>query len=125
MRLTSEFWVSATRLRLERQGLYCVVRHVGARQSGAITIMLNRLDGSAALFGPAPSALASPYDDTGVEPERAFLRLHHQEWLEEAACEARLKRALAFDADVWALEIEDRNARAFEARHPALEFLWP
>jgi hypothetical protein len=45
--------------------------------------------------------------------DRQFSRAHTQEWIDPAEAEARLKRELAFDPDLWIVEIEDRAGRAF------------
>jgi hypothetical protein len=42
-----------------------------------------------------------------------FARLHAPEWLDPIDAEERLKREIAFDSDVWIVEIEDRAGRAF------------
>lgn len=98
-RLTSDFWVSAYLRQAASDGLVAVLRRRGAREAGAIFVKLDRLDGSAALYGPAPQALA---DDDG---ERRFQRILDADPL---AVEDRIAREIRFDADLWLLEIENR-----------------
>ena len=98
-RLTSDFWVSAYLRRAAHDGLVAVLRRRGAREAGAIFVKLDRLDGTAALYGPAPQALA---DDDG---ERRFQLLLDADPL---SVEDRVERELRFDSDLWLVEIENR-----------------
>lgn len=98
-RLTSEFWVSAWLRQAAHDGLIAVLRRRGAAEAGAIFVKLDRLDGTAALYGPAPQALAS---DDGV---RRFQLLLDTDPL---AVEDRVTRELRFDSDLWLVEIENR-----------------
>ena len=98
-RLTSEFWVSAWLRRAALDGLIAVLRRRGAAEAGAIFVKLDRLDGTAALYGPAPQTLAA---DDGV---RRFQLLLDSDPL---AVEDRVTRELRFDGDLWLVEIEDR-----------------
>ena len=98
-RLTSEFWVSAWLRQAGLDGLVAVLRRRGAAEAGAIFVKLDRLDGRAALYGPAPQALAA--DDGG----RRFQLLLESDPL---AVEDRVARELRFDGDLWLVEIENR-----------------
>lgn len=109
-RLTSDFWVSAYLRQAAHDGLVAVLRRRGASEAGAIFVKLDRLDGTAALYGPAPQALA---DDTG---RRRFQRILDADPL---AVEDRVARELRFDADLWLVEIENR------AGDPRLELVEP
>ncbi len=108
MRLRSDFFVSALIRRAETAGAVVMLRRRGAAEAGAIFIKLDRLDGHAALFGPAPQSETPPM---GVD--RLFVRLHPSEWIEPMAAEARVKREFAFDPDLWLVEVEDRAGRCF------------
>ena len=98
-RLTSDFWVSAYLRQAGLEGLVAVLRRRGAREAGAIFVKLDRLDGTAALYGPAPQTLA---EDDG---ERRFQLLLDADSL---AVEDRVERELRFDGDLWLVEIENR-----------------
>ncbi len=98
-RLTSEFWISAWLRQAALDGLIAVLRRRGAAEAGAIFVKLDRLDGTAALYGPAPQALAA---DDGV---RRFQLLLESDPL---AVEDRVARELRFDGDLWLVEIENR-----------------
>lgn len=108
MRLKSDIFVAAILRGAESQGAVATLRRRGARDAGAVFVVVDRLDGRVALFGPAPQSEDMP---DGVD--RLFSRMHAADWVEPAEVEARLKRELAFDPDLWIVEIEDREGRAF------------
>ena len=107
MRLRADFWVSAYLRRCDAEGVSAVLRRRGAPEAGAVYVKLDLLDGRAVLYGPAPQS-----EVDGVI-ERAFLRLHKDEWIDPADAEARLARVIGFDSDVWIVEVEDRTGRTF------------
>jgi hypothetical protein len=106
MRLRSDLWVAAYLRRCNIEGAAAYLRRRGAAEAGAIFIKIDRLDGQSALFGPAPQS------ELG-EGERLFVQTHKEDWLEPASVEARLKRELEFDVDLWIVEVEDRHGRNF------------
>jgi hypothetical protein len=109
MRLRADIWVAAYIRRREIEGAFAVLRRRGAAEAGAIFIKLDRLDGRAALYAPAPqSELAEA--ERGVE--RLWRRAHREEWVEPAEVERRLKREIEFDPDLWIVEVEDRDGHA-------------
>ena len=103
MRLRSDFWVSAYLRRCNGDGIAALLLRRGAAEAGAIYVKLDCLDGRAALFGPAPQTEADAVGD------RLFIRLHKDVWIEAADAEARLKREVGFDGDIWIVEIESRT----------------
>jgi len=109
MRLKSAIWVAAYIRRCNVEGASAVVRRRGAEEAGAIFVVLNRLDGTAELFGPAPQAA---FDDAHPS-DRAFSRCLAETPVPEARIEERLTRELRFDPDAWIVEIEDRAGRHF------------
>ena len=54
MRLKSEIWVSAFLRRWQAEGCYGAVIRKGAAEAGAVYVIVNHLDGTLHLFGPAP-----------------------------------------------------------------------
>ena len=54
MRLKSAIWVAAYMRRCHVEGAFAVLRRRGAEEAGAIFIKVDRLDGTADLYGPAP-----------------------------------------------------------------------
>jgi hypothetical protein len=109
MRLKSAIWVAAYLRRCNLEGAFAAVRRRGADEAGAIFIKLNRLDGTAELFGPAPQ---SAFDEARPA-ERAFIGCIKGQPVEEAKVEERIGRELRFDSDAWVLEVEDRAGRHF------------
>ncbi len=107
MRLRADFWVAAYIRARGVAGVDAYLRRRGAPEAGAIILKLDRLDGRTALYGLAPPA------ETAEAQDRRFLRLHKAAWIEPADAEARLKREIGFDSDLWIVEVEDREGRAF------------
>jgi hypothetical protein len=110
MRLKSGIWVSAYVRRCNVEGVFAAVRRRGAEEAGAVFIKISKLDGTAALYGPAPQ---SAFD--GAQPaDRLFsLILGGEKPAPDADVEARLAREIRFDPDLWIVEIEDREGRNF------------
>jgi hypothetical protein len=107
MRLRADIWVSAYLRRCAHEGAVAVLRRRGAAEAGAIFVKVDRLDGSAALYGPAPQCeVKEGYD-------RLFARLHREPWIPPAEVEAKLARQTGFDSDLWIVETEDRLGRCF------------
>jgi hypothetical protein len=108
MRLRADIFVSALLRRAGVENVPAVLRRRGAAEAGAIFIKVDRLDGTATLYGPAPQT------ETG-EPgiDRLFTRLHKPEAIDTPAAEERLRKEIAFDSDLWIVEIDDHAGRAF------------
>jgi len=106
-RLKSAIFVAAWIRRYGLEGGFAVLRRRGAEDAGAIFIKIDKLDGTAMLYGPAPQSLSG--DDDG---ERRFIAL-----LKAGAtpldAEERLQRELRYDSDLWIVEGEDRQGRHF------------
>jgi hypothetical protein len=109
MRLKSAIWVAAYIRRCQTKGVFAALRRRGAEEAGAIFVKLNRLDGTAELFGPAPQ---SAFDDARPA-DRLFSRCLAEQPVPEARIEERLVREVRFDPDAWIVEIEDRAGRHF------------
>ena len=109
MRLKSAIWVAAYVRRCNGEAAYAVVRRRGAEEAGAIFIKLNRLDGTAELYGPAPQ---SAFDDARPS-DRMFTPCIAGQPVPDSVVEDRLARELRFDPDVWIVEVEDRAGRHF------------
>jgi hypothetical protein len=108
MRLRADLWVAAYIRTCNLTDAWAVLRRRGSPEAGAIFIKLDRLNGSVALFGPAPQ---SELQDSSSE--RRFTRMHSQTWLDGEAAEAQLQREIRFDPDLWIVEVEDRAGRSF------------
>ena len=106
-RIRTDFWVSAYIRRLGVAGVVAVLRRRGAPEAGAVMIKVDRLDGTAVLFGPAPQSEAAEDGD------RTFAPVHRDPQIDAFAAEEKLKREVGFDPDLWIVEVEDREGRAF------------
>lgn len=87
------------------EGLYGAVVAKGAEEAGAVYVIVNHLDGTCHLFGPAPGP---SHDEEG-----------ERRWIEELKSPAvlaeitpLLERKRRFDPDIWVVEIEDRRGTA-------------
>lgn len=105
-RLRADFWVAATLRRYNGEGASAVLRRRGAAEAGAIFVLIDRLDGTANLYGPAPQSEMPEHGE-----ERRFARVHAAAAIPLADAEKKLAREMAFDPDLWIVEIEDREAR--------------
>lgn len=104
-RLRSDFWVSAHLRRLDGAGISAVQRKRGAAEAGAVFVKVDRLDGTADLYGPAAQAVF----EEARPSERLFSPLMSA--AESPDIEARLAREARFDTDLWIIEIDDREGR--------------
>lgn len=104
MRLTSAFYVSALIRTLDGRGIPAVIARRGASEAGAVFVRVNRLDGTADLYAPAPQ-MAFVADDAD---DRRFERV--LESVPEPDVSTRLAAEARFDSDLWIVEIDDRSA---------------
>jgi hypothetical protein len=93
------------------EGVFAAVRRRGADEAGAIFIKVNRLDGTADVYAPAPQ---TAFDDHPTD--RAFSPALKTKPSPDADAEAYLARQIRFDPDVWIIETEDRAGRHFLER---------
>jgi hypothetical protein len=107
MRLTSAIWVSAYVRRAFVEGAFAAVMRRGAEEAGAIFIVVDRLDGTVDLYGPAPQ---TAFDDERPS-DRLFSRLG--EGMDRLDLQLRLESEMRFDPDFWVVDIEDRGGRSF------------
>jgi hypothetical protein len=109
VRLKSAIWVSAYVRRCHIEGAFAVVRRRGAEEAGAIFVKISRLDGTAALFAPAPQTSF----DEAHPADRFFISCLKEEFSADEIAETRIRREIEFDSDVWVIEVEDREGRNF------------
>ncbi len=105
MRISSEVWVRSYLRRCSAAGIPAAIVHHGDDRAGAIFLKVNRLDGRAQLFVPAPAGLA------GLEDDRRFVAHADGGAAPEPDVDAYLTRQADFDTDLWVIEIEDREGR--------------
>lgn len=106
MRLKAEIWVHAYVRRCAAESVPAMVVRHGDDDAGAIWIKVNRLDGTASLYGPAPAGLSA------VDTDRRWT-VHLPEGTADGVVEQRLAREREFDSDIWVIEVEDRKGRHF------------
>ena len=107
MRVKSGIWVAAYLRRCQAEGVPAVVVRRGDDAAGAIYICVDRLDGTVAVYGPAPAGLE------GSETERRWVSCLKPEPASSAEAASYLARQSRFDSDLWIIEIEDRRGRHF------------
>lgn len=101
-RLKAGIFVRAVIRRAEVAGAQAYVVRKGAEEAGAVFLKVARLDGTALLLsqarrGDGELVWARPLGD----------------WADEDKTRAYLDRQMKFDPDLWIVEIEDRQGRAF------------
>jgi hypothetical protein len=106
-RLKSGLYVSALIRRCESAGVQAFLVRRGAEEAGAVFLKVNRLDGTCFVLSPAQRAMLGE-DEIG----RAWTR-PLGESADDAKAAEYFARQLKFDPDIWIVEIEDRDGRAF------------
>lgn len=110
MRVTSDFWVSAFIRRVGLEGGFATLRRRGNAEAGAIAVTVSRAaDRLVALYLQAPQ---SAFDD-GRPVDRLFVPAWPDIFVEEPRVSEKLARETKFDPDLWIIDIEDRDGRAF------------
>ncbi|HZP10043.1 DUF1491 family protein [Methyloceanibacter sp.] len=115
MRVKSEIWIRAYLRRCQAEGVPAVVVRRGDEAAGAIFICVDRLDGSVALYGPAPAGIE------GGETERRWVACFKTATASGAEVSAYLARQSRFDSDLWIIEIEDKQGRHFLGEDAIIE----
>lgn len=108
MRLKSAIFVSALIRRCQVEGAFAALVRKGAEEAGAVFVKVARLDGTAALYGPAPQTAF----DESFPADRKFSVLVPP-GSPDADADARIAREAKFDPDIFVVEIEDRQGRHF------------
>ncbi|ESR22768.1 DUF1491 family protein [Lutibaculum baratangense] len=107
MRVKSGVWVGAYLRRVAAEGMFAVVAKKGAEEAGAIFVKVNRLDGTAELYGPAPQTAF----DEGEADDRRWRAIVPTPGAPESEVDGRLERERRFDGDLWIVEIDSREGR--------------
>ena len=105
-RLRTDFWVSALRRRAEAAGAFISIARRGAEEAGAVFLVVDRRDGSFDLYGPAPQSV---FSDSPTD--RIFSLLAGN--VSAEATRKRMEQEMKFDPDLWQIDIEDKEGRAF------------
>jgi hypothetical protein len=102
-RLKTTIWVAALIRRAELSGASAFVARKGEPDSGAVIVKISLLNGTARVW-------SSSY---GRDGGRRWVHATGAELVPDAAAEAYVARARARDADLWVIEIEDKDGRDF------------
>jgi hypothetical protein len=101
-RLKAGIFVRALIRRAEVAGAQAYVVKKGSEEAGTIYLKVSRLDGNCTVLNQA----------TAGEGERVWAR-PLGETCDEARAAAYFAKQMKFDPDLWIVEIEDRQGRAF------------
>ena len=101
-RLKAGIFVRALIRRVEVAGASAYVARKGSEEAGAIFIKISKLDGTCVVLNQARNA----------EGERVWARPLGETSDDEKA-NAYFERQVKYDPDLWIVEIEDRQGRAF------------
>ncbi|MGB7204682.1 MAG: DUF1491 family protein [Anderseniella sp.] len=106
MSVKADIWIAAYRRRCEMAAMPCVIVRKGAPEAGSIYISIRISDEHNWLMGPP---VGPSVDDQG---DRIF-----EEIFEKAVPQEEIDRYLArqagYDPDIWVIEVEDRDGKAF------------
>src|SRR3954468_24072707 len=101
-RLKAGIFVRALIRRVQVAGASAFVVRSGAEQAGAVIIKVAKLDGTALVLNQVRGAKG---ELSWAQPLGG--------WTEEARASQWCDKQVSFDPDLWIVEIEDREGRAF------------
>ncbi len=111
MRLKSGIWVAAYVRRCHIEGAFAAVRRRGAEEAGAV---YHQDQPSRRHRARSMARRRRRCSTTRSRSDRLFtIVLGRDGPVPEADIEARLTREIGFDPDIWIVEVEDRDGRAF------------
>src|ERR1700726_3860727 len=103
MRLKSAIWVAAYIRRCNLEGAFATLRRRGAEEAGAIGVKINRLNGTAELWRPAPlertAELFGPAPQSVFDIARPRSRLFTASLTEQPASQAKVEDHIARESD--------------------------
>jgi hypothetical protein len=101
-RLKAGIFVRALTRRAEVAGASAFVVRMGSEEAGAVILRVNRLDGTCLVLNQARDGKG---DLVWAQPLGG--------WTSEGRAQEWCVRQVTFDPDLWIVEIEDRQGRAF------------
>jgi len=102
-RIKTRIWVAALIRRAELNGASAYVARKGEPESGAVIVKVSFLNGTARVWSSA----------YGRDGGRRWVKATGTDAVADADAEAYVVRARTRDADLWVVEIEDREGRDF------------
>ncbi len=106
MSVKTDIWVSGYRKRCDLAALPCVVVRKGALDAGSIFICIRISTDEVWLMGPPAGPLLDDHGERIFEPR-------FETAVPESQVDEYLARQAGYDPDIWVLEVEDREGRAF------------
>lgn len=101
-RLKAGIFVRALLRRAEVAGASAYVARKGQEEAGAVILKISRLDGTCLVLNQARAG----------DGELVWAR-PLGDWTDEARAQSWFDKQVKFDPDLWIVEIEDRQGRAF------------
>ena len=101
-RLKAGIFVRALIRRAQVAGAQAAVLRMGSEEAGAVIIRVAKLDGTCLLLNQARAG----------DGELVWAR-PLGDWTDEPRANAWCDKQIKFDPDIWIVEIEDRQGRAF------------
>ncbi|HEX3756880.1 MAG TPA: DUF1491 family protein [Rhizomicrobium sp.] len=101
-RLKAGIFVRALIRRVQAAAAQAFVLRMGSEEAGAVIIRVAKLDGTCLLLNQARAG----------DGELVWVR-PLGDWTDEARATAWCDKQVKFDPDLWIVEIEDREGRAF------------
>ncbi|MEX1036095.1 MAG: DUF1491 family protein [Sneathiella sp.] len=102
--MKAELWVKAHIRKCATRNVPVMVTRRGDATAGSVLIKINRLGPGCMVLSPITN-----FDDGA----RMWLKGTGPDWVEEESADAYIIRQIQNDPDIWVLEIEDREGRAF------------
>ncbi|MBI3676904.1 MAG: DUF1491 family protein [Proteobacteria bacterium] len=102
-RLKAGIFVRALIRRAEVAGAQAYIARMGSEEAGAVILKIARLDGTCTVLNQARR---------GSEGDLVWMKALGDS-ASDAAAEAYFEKQIKFDPDLWIVEIEDRESRAF------------
>jgi hypothetical protein len=101
-RLKAGIYVRALIRKVQVEGASAFVIRTGAEEAGSIILKVAKLDGSVLVLNQARNAMGELIWAQALGG-----------WVDEARAAQWCDKQVKFDPDVWIIEIEDREGRAF------------
>lgn len=103
MAVKSEIWIRAHLRRCFNAGLTGAIVRRGASEAGAIIVCVHHGEGRSSLYGAPPGPA---YDEQG---ERLWVDLRQGAVFQPGEVNAYIAKQVAYDPDLWVIEIDDRH----------------
>ena len=103
IRLKAGMWVQALIRRCHAEAVPAMVVRRGDETAGIVLVKVSLLNGEAHVYAPARDGEGKRIWIEGVGPGP------HQ----ESDVDAYIQKQIAYDPDLWVIEIEDQKGRAF------------